>query len=121
MREVYSALQRAILLAALRGRARARTGSKAAHQPGADATFAEIQAKVRGWEPQSTPAGASEGDRRPRFSRAAIGPDRHDAAKVSLSKSVTRLEERGLVTRVARAVGRGAGVILTDAGLDAAF
>jgi hypothetical protein len=55
-----------------------------------------------------------------RFDREQIGRERYDAAQASISRTVRRLEARGLVERYVADVSRWAGLRLTDAGVEAA-
>jgi len=109
MRQALSDLQKLLLRTALAGHP--GPGPAAADPGRVDATFAGVLAAAHGWVPEGAHGRAA------RFSRSAIGAGPHAAAKSALSRAAARLADRGLVTRVARAAGRPAGVALTPAGL----
>lgn len=98
-----SPLQRHILLLAHDNREAGRSGQ------GPDIHTAEIIATVYGFP---VPSGRDPRDSRHQtFSREEIGTQAYGAAAAAVSRTLRRLEERGLLTRHTRAGGR-----LTEAG-----
>lgn len=97
-----STLQQTILRLAHLNGMRGATGS-------ADVYQHQVLAEHFGWEPDR-----GIGSRR-YFSPRRIGPAAYNAGRASLSRAITRLEQRQLVRRVRH------GIVLTDRGWEVAF
>ena len=119
-----SELQKSIVTLALRSYEPNRTG-------GADLYYSEIFAEVYQWQPTLSPLrgkpstymGYQSDGRRPgsqHFSKAAIGAKTYNSAQAAVSRAVTRLWNRGLVTPVIGARSRWSGLNLTETGAKAA-
>lgn len=120
-----SELQRTTLAIAYRNRkaeGRDGTGTK-----GADAYKHEILSAYYGWETDrfirkldgtTETWGPREHLGRHRFSPSKIGEREYESAHASVARSMQRLEDRGLVTRLVGRVSCWSGVDLTDEGVD---
>jgi hypothetical protein len=54
------------------------------------------------------------------FDKDKIGKERYNAAQAALSRAVTRLHQRGLITFISGALAKWTGVNLTPAGIEVA-
>ncbi len=82
--------------------------------PRADAFDAEILQDHFGWSPSRQ---IREDPCAPVFSKQAIGPRRYNSCMASVSRSISRLEDRGLIRRFKGFTQQWSGVKLTVSGV----
>jgi hypothetical protein len=106
-----SDLQRAILRLALTNRADPHRRAQV------DLYTAEILVDLYHW-PTTVPLARGPGLQH--FDRDAIGHDRYNTVRASVSRALRRLEDRGLIARYDGVTARWTGLRLTDQGLTTA-
>lgn len=109
-----SKLQRQILVLALANKLRENRGFKA--RSGADVFYSEILATVYGFPLELPLRQAGQRTICRKFDREVIGRARYQAAEAAVSRTMLRLEARGLVRCVCARHTTWAGCNLTPAG-----